>query len=582
MGIRFFPPSPGAPRKPEQPRAQRAYLRKRQTLAEHQEARKARQATAVHRKDSTTARVSPAPAGPTPPPLAVRALNRLGYGPRAGDIAAFNALGGNDTARLTAWVDQQLDPGSINDSVLEARLASSGYTTLHKNLSTLWQHHVVPEPDWEYYILPFYETLLTTFHRCIWSKKQLYELTVRFWHDHFSIYGEDIGPGFADYDRTAIRPHAFGNFRTMLHAVAKHPAMLEYLDNKHNTYEPYLENDGLNENYARELLELHTLGAEHYFKNTPPGQVPTTGGIADGYTDSDVTAAARCLTGWTISDAPWDEEVGNTGLFLAIQDWHDDENNKVVLGQNLTSRNVLTDGEQLLNLLAAHPGTARFIARKLCRRLVADHPSQALVDGAATVFRNNVNASDQIARTIRYIVLSNEFRNTWGEKIKRPFEAMISAYRAAGDTRTWVVDDNHLGTLWWAWLGGNRPFAWGPPNGYPDIRDAWISSSPRVMAWDFCNWIPIEYVAEWGGDHWADVVAQTPASPRTANAIVDFWIQRIYGRAVEPAERQILVDFLRNGQPANVPLDFSEDWNTPDRLRCLVGLMFMSPTFLFL
>ena len=523
---------------------------------------------------------------PSPPSLGHIVLSRLQFSRRPGDIGAFWALGATPDARLAVWLEQQLDPTSINDSECDSRISAAGYQTLHKTFDQIWQQHYLPEDiEWEDYIRPFTETELSTWLRAVYSKRQLQEVMTRFWHDHFSIFGEDIGPVFMTYDRDVIRPNIFGNFRTLLEAVAAHPAMLEYLDNKYNSFEPDLENDGLNENFGRELLELHTLGAEHFMGNVDPGSVPVDeNGFVVGYTDADVTMTARCLTGWTISDQPWDPDVGNTGHFLYIHDWHDTVNDKRVLGQWITDKHTpLRDGRDLFDILAGHPATARFIATKLCRRLVADEPPESLIAAAAQTFHDHVDSPDQIARVLRTIILSDTFKNTWAEKVKRPFEIVTGAMRGGNIDLRFANDYDGGGLLWNLYLTGNIPFGWSPPNGYPDFKGAWISSAPRVMSWGFTNWLPFIFRGdEWWEDPAMDLLGQTPNDLVTANQIVDFWVNRILGGEMPSHERQQLVDFLRWDRGPDAALDFDYPWEAPDRLRMMVGMIFMSPSFLWL
>src|SRR5690606_3229419 len=192
------------------------------------------------------------------PSLAIRALGNMTYGATAADIAAFNALGGTDAARLAAYVDRQLAWESIDDDAVESRLASAGYTTLGKSLQQLWADHVASDPEWEVRMRPAWEVQRASLVRAVHSRRQLREMVVTFWHDHFNVMATDYsaGPVYVHYDRDVIRANAFGNFRTMLEAVAQSTAMLYYLDNRSNT------RAGPNENFARELMELHTFGSE--------------------------------------------------------------------------------------------------------------------------------------------------------------------------------------------------------------------------------------------------------------------------------------------------------------------------------
>ncbi|MEO1369808.1 MAG: DUF1800 family protein, partial [Acidobacteriota bacterium] len=258
-------------------------------------------------------------AAPAPPSAAVLALTRLGFGPSESDVADFDALGGSDAARFQAWIDQQLAPSTINDSACDNRINQAGFTTLGKTVTQLWNEHLMAD-DWRIVMQPFWESRGRTWLRAIHSKRQLTEVMADFWHNHFNIYGDETpyGPLWAHWDRDVIRAHAMGNFRAMLEASALSPAMLFYLDNAYNSA------GDANENYARELLELHTLGAEHYFGSTSQNQVPTHGdGTPMGYVEEDVVAAARCLTGLTI-DTTWVHwEFGETGNFRYERPWHD-------------------------------------------------------------------------------------------------------------------------------------------------------------------------------------------------------------------------------------------------------------------
>ncbi len=510
----------------------------------------------------------PSKAVPDPPSAAVIALNRLGYGPRPGDVAAFNALGASDETRLEAFVDIQLDPLSITDSDCDARIAAAGFTTLDKSQTELWQDHFLGDPSWEVRLQPAYEVERATFLRAVHSDRQLLEVLAEFWYNHFNIYvwNSRITPLWVHWDRDVIRANALGNFRQMLEDVATSPEMLYYLDNYTSS------NAGPNENFARELLELHSLGAENYFGVMAQDDVPTDGnGRPAGYVDEDVFESTRCLTGWTIDF--------DTGLFLYRDDWHD-RFQKHVLGTTIPSdQPPMKDGHDVLDALASHPGTGRFIARKLCRRLIADDPPQAVVDAAAAVFNTNVDAGDQLAQVVRTIVLSDEFLSTWGEKIKRPFEIAVSTLRATQAEFTWALDEGAVDSLFWMYEDASQPiFSRLTPDGFPDVRDAWKSTTPRVGTWRLVNWI---LDREDNGVHHADVVARTPTTIRTATALADYWIFRILGRPMPPAERAEIIDFMAQGFNPDFDLPLDSDDDTQERLRSMVALICMSPSFLW-
>ena len=283
-------------------------------------------------------------------------------------------LGGNDLDRLTAWVDQQLDPGSIDDSEADNRIAASGFTTLDKSLQQLWIDHAVADPDWEERIRPATETQLATFIRAIYSRRQLFEVLVDFWHNHFNVYGWDFweAPVWVHYDRDVIRANVLGNFRQMLEDVAKSTTCSS------TSTTGSIPSDGPNENYARELMELHTLGSENYYGAVSRNEVPVDGdGIAVGFVDEDVFSVARCLTGWSIDGDPWWDPYTGDGGYLYRHDWHDTTAKNVLGVQLPANQPPEKDFLDVLDILAAHPGTGRFVARKLCRRLIGDSHRRA-------------------------------------------------------------------------------------------------------------------------------------------------------------------------------------------------------------
>ncbi len=521
----------------------------------------------------------PAPRPPAiTPPVAVIALNRLGFGQAPGDIAAFNALAATDAQRLQIWVDQQLQPGAIDDSVADARIAASGYTTLGKPLTQLWADHAAPSGlSYRERIRPADETTLATFVRAVYSKRQLLEVMADFWHNHFSVYAWERyeAATWVHYDRDVIRANALGNFRTMLGAVAKSTPMLFYLDNWLNS------EDGPNENYPRELMELHTLGDENYFGAVPRNQVPTDAlGIQSGFVDEDVFAVTRCLTGWSIDGDPWWRPRDGNGTYFYRADWHD-ASAKNVLGHQLPAgQPAEKDGEDVLDILASHPGTARFVCRKLCRRLVGDFPPESLVDAAAQVFRTQWQAPDQIAQVIRTIALSSEFSSTWGQKVKRPFDIAVSAMRAGGADFPFIDGDSDTNSFDWRFYNtGHYPFDWHPPNGYPDFREAWVSSSPRVLSWRLTNWL-ID-VEDPNDIYRLNAHAQTHVWIRSANDLADYWIDRILGRPMSAQDRQEIVDFMAQGVNPSFDLPLDSDSDLRDRLQTMVGLIFLSPDFLW-
>jgi uncharacterized protein (DUF1800 family) len=361
-----------------------------------------------------------------------------------------------------------------------------------------------------------------------------------------------------------------GNFRTMLGAVARSTAMLYYLDNFTSGVA------GPNENYARELFELHTLGAENYFGVMRQDDVPVDPqGRPLGYVDADVFEACRCFTGWSVANGQGG--APNTGLFHYRANWHDRFQKRVLRVFIPQDQPDQVDGNMVLDALAAHPGTARFVCRKLCRRLISDAPSQATVDAAAQVFQDQRSAPDQLRQVVRAILLSPEFRGTWGAKVKRPFEIVVSALRAAGSTFPFAMGNDETDTFLWLFgNAGQMLFERRSPDGYPDRQAAWMVPNPRVGGWRLTTWLMDE---PGNGSYYLDVVAQTPAGVRTSNQLADFWIDRVFGRPLSAAERQAVVAFMAQGMNPDLPLNWND--SVKNRVRAMVGLLFWSPEFLY-
>ena len=505
------------------------------------------------------------------PSLEIIALNRLAFGPRPGDLAVFRALGASDEARLEAYVDAQLAPDFNDDPALLPHISAANFETLSKTMAQLWADHVVNNNNgWSYRLLPFTETRHVTFLRAVYSKWQLFEVLADFWHNHFNVRANDgnIGPAFVQYDRDVIRGNAFGNFRTMLEAVATSTSMLYYLDNYLN------EVGGPNENYARELFELHTLGAENYL-GSGIRQKDVQGYDEEnpiGYVDDDVYEATRCFTGWRVSNSSSDAQIGNTGEFLYYNPWHD-RFQKTVLGKFIESdQDAMQDGRDVLDVVAKHPGTGRYIARKLCRRLISDTPPDDLVNDIAALFTANWQNPDQLKIVTKALIMSDEFRSTWGQKIKRPFEVIASTLRATQANFTEFEDFRwNYGKL------GQPLFEWGPPTGYPDDSDYWSSTVPTLQRWRLCTWL----IDSWEDDDdnlRIDLLGQMPAQTRSANAVVDFWLERILGRSISAADRTTLLEFMAAGVNPDIDLDFEKE-EIQDRLRSLVSTILNFPDF---
>jgi uncharacterized protein (DUF1800 family) len=442
--------------------------------------------------------------------LEVHVLNRIGFGPSPASLAKIRRMG------VRAYIDEQLDPARLDDSRLAARLES--FTTLNLPTRELAQRYFLPamaerrerqrqapadatdaasparesmSPEMRATMrqerTPILELSQARILRAAYSERQLEEALVDFWFNHFNVFA---GKGqvrlyLTEYERDAIRPHVLGRFRDLLGATARSPAMLFYLDNWQSTaaadaptqarpadprrargramrpvaagtQPPRAQGRprGLNENYARELMELHTLGVD------------------GGYTQRDVQEVARAFTGWTIT-------TPRTGGAYRFEPRFHDDGEKVVLGRRIPAGGGERDGELVLDLLSAHPSTAAFIATKLARRFVADDPPPALVARAAARF----TATDgNIREVVRTIVTSPEFSaaSAYRAKVKNPFEFVVSSIRAidlqAGTVTPMVLALRELGMP----LYGAQP-----PTGYADEATAWVNTGALLNRMNF-------------------------------------------------------------------------------------------------
>jgi len=504
-----------------------------------------------------------------PVSLPVLVMNRLCFGTRKSDLEDFIALGEDDQERYANWLDKQLTPSSVGDMDCEARILNGGFYSLGYSLEEAWAYFR-REYGGEYSVRtrPMREVERLALLRATYSKRQLQEVLVDFWHNHFNVYGWDysIAPVFMNYDEMVIRRHILGNFREFVEAVGRHTAMLYYLDNYTNT------SSGFNENYARELFELHTLGAENYYGVKDRDEVPTyVDGTPRGYVDADVYDAAECFTGWTVSDR---DETGDTGSFIFRNDLHS-QGEKRILGRVIAAFGGESDGITVFDMLASHPGTARHICRKLCRRLVMDNPPERLVSRVADVFLENVDAPDQLQKVTRSILESDEFLSSFGNKVKRPFEVAASALRASDSEWPFDPEDSDTGRLLdYLSNAGQALFRHSPPDGYSDYKEDWLSTNPIMGNWRMLGWL----VEESAGDlRHLRIEQTTPTALRTANELVDYWVDRILGRSIDESDRDNLVNYMAHGRNPNFDTLWDSESEVATRLRGLVALILMSP-----
>ncbi|MGH9456170.1 MAG: DUF1800 domain-containing protein, partial [Thermoanaerobaculia bacterium] len=333
---------------------------------------------------------------------AVHLWNRLGFGPGPGDAERLRASGSD------AWIRGQLS-AEASEAHLDAALAAR--PGIDKSIAQIVREHQEQNQSREPIERALTDLRSAKLIRAVASPNQLREVMVDFWFNHFNVYAYAWEPSLPSYEKEAIRPHALGRFRDLLRAVARHPAMMFFLDTYTNVADR-IENGetirGINENFARELLELHTVGVDA------------------GYTQADITDAARALTGWTI-------EGWGTAKATYVFDFRADRHDwgaKQVFGLHIAPSGE-AEGDDLLDYLSSHPATARFIATKLVRRFVADDPPISLVERVASRF---LEAGGDIPLTLEAIFDSPEFHDPAhrANKFKTPFEFVASALRAAG------------------------------------------------------------------------------------------------------------------------------------------------------
>ena len=506
----------------------------------------------------------------------LHALNRLGFGPRPGDVERVRRMG------LDKYIEQQLNPGKVGDSALEARLAS--FKSLDMSIAELYDRYPQPQEiarklgmirpgelgqqpkpsdpvnapaagdkdfdrERRQKIQAYYadnglkppngmlqELQAQKLTRAVYSERQLQEVMSDFWFNHFNIYWAKGADRWmtTDFEMNAIRPHTMGKFKDLLMATAKSPAMLFYLDNFQsmspdtripgrramnrraaNANQLRNRRRGINENYAREIMELHTLGVDA------------------GYTQKDVQEVARAFTGWTI------EQPRQSGRFIYRERMHDD-GEKIVLGQRIPSGGGMKDGERVIEILSSHPSTAKFISTKLVRRFVSDNPPRPLVERVAGTY---MKTGGDISEMLRTIFTSKEFfaPEAYRSKIKSPFELAVSALRA--------LDGEMSGTLHLSQFisrMGQPLYLYQPPTGYPDRAEQWVNTGALLERLNFGLALSANRVR--GAS--LNIRRAAPAmSNRGAGELMEQAIAVLLNGEVSPQTRAILEKQLKEGVP---------------------------------
>ncbi len=451
-------------------------------------------------------------AGTTPvlaqsPDRITHLLSRATYGVRPADIAAVRAVG------IEAWLDRQLHPERIDDPLLEARLIA--YPLARADVATLIRDYAPPRrpadppgdtatarrdreamsPEQRRELaLRSPQRILgdlvgARIQRAVLAERQLEEVMTDFWYNHFNVFFNKRLDRYlvGDYERSAIRPHVFGRFEDMLIATAQHPAMLFYLDNFTSAAPDSVtgrgagdlaarrrvlqrREPGINENYARELLELHTLGVD------------------GGYTQDDVVAVARAFTGWTLTGvgggrgapaAPGTAAPGAVEPRFRFAPGMHDGREKLVLGTTLPAGRGIEDGLDVLRLLAQQPSTARFLSTKLVERFVSDDVDAELVDQLTDVY---LRTGGDLREVTSALFTSERFyaAEHVRSKVKTPFELVASALRVThadvGPSRRLIETLRTLGQL---------PYTEAAPTGFPASSDEWVNSGALLNRMNF-------------------------------------------------------------------------------------------------
>lgn len=474
---------------------------------------------------------------------------------------------GNTTA--AQWLAEQLRPQAIDDTAAEHMVERDfpGYTMSWEEQKVFYRRARITMNNQDTVLnvgLMSRDLRGATFTYQRYSKRQLLQVMVDFWNDHFNVFlftnNRTMGYKLPD-DRRVFRTHAMGRFGDLLEAVAQSPSMMAYLDVSTNRWQHP------NENYARELLELHTLGEEHYYSGQ--GTAP-----AGHYTETDIQEIARCFTGWNYTD----------GAATFVPRWHD-TGDKTVLGQTIAGRSGsdgMQEGLEVLRLLAELPQTARHVCLKLAQRFVSDQPDPALVASLASRF---VASQGDIPSVLETLFSSAAFDRARDEKLLRPLEFMHKMLHAVqadvdhsldtGRNLLVVTPGNPYLDFEAEYLSpdGQALFAWNTPDGYPLEADHWANPNGFLQRWRFATRL-LE------NDRLTRFVSCNPqnlvAAASTPEEFVSQLSSRVLGRSLLDWDRDLLIDFASEGRSANAPIP--EDRRRPIASG-LLGLILNSAYF---
>lgn len=524
------------------------------------------------------------------------ALNRITFGAREKEIAAVRENG------WAAWVDEQLNPPPGDEPPIVGQIVpqrmhiayavqlpagnSPGWPAIDErrrldylgmDIGAIWElvgkTEISIAPNERARIQQ--ELNAANWIRNTHAHYQIREFMAAFWANHFNVgRQEDVYATAAleTYDREVIRPRVFGNFRDLLQATCCSAAMMRYLNN-------YASGAATpTENYARELLELHTLGAGAYrgVGTTAVGTVSIAGqDIATGFTDSDIVQAARALSGWTIEHGQpgLDGPLPFTGRFTYNPMQHSDQAG-LFMGIDLAPfAQPMAQGSRVLDILAAHPATAEFVCTKLCRYIFGDDPPPAVITRAVAAWTKHSAQPDQLKRVLSAVLLGDDLAGREmgapAAKVRRPHERMIALFRATGTTvNAFDRAGDALLSL------GDGLYAWPTPEGRPDSNAAWLSAASSLRFWNL-----MFDVLDHPAFH-TDFAMQTPkASQSNAESIVSFWVGRMLGASLRPEGMRALIDDANGAIGIVAAYHSGGITNIENALRRLAVLIATSPEF---
>ncbi len=458
------------------------------------------------------AAAAPAEAATTPADALLHLLRRATYGLAPALVAEARGLG------AAAWLDQQLAPESIDDTACDSLVARYPRLT-----------HSIPQVRAEL-SMGGWDVMQdlgeATLARATWSRRQLLEVMVEFWSNHLNVTcpSSDVWDCRHRFDADVIRPHALGRFDDMLVASSMHPAMLHFLNNDVSTKQ------SPNENFGRELLELHTVGVEA------------------GYTEAEMRNSALVMTGCTTDYT--------TGEFIYRSRWHY-TGPVAVLGwshANVSATGGQAVATEYLRFLASHRQTALHLARKLATRFIRDDPSDTLIAKIAQAYLDNDTA---IIPTLRAVFASVGFAGSVGLKVRRPYEELIATVRALGIGPDASGTTGIQGLYWMVQDIGQAPMAWHAPDGYPDVAVAWQSASGTLGRWN----AHLSLAAGWWPDTLTPAVLRdllpTPL-PATWGGVVDALATRLVWRRLSQADRATVLTAVQ--YTAGAPARSSDEW----------------------